>query len=419
MFYMLGDRMECMRRITLLTAVCAVIALTCGELHAMHTQKRERRVAGFAREVTGAGAVQLLRVDDDGHLFSSERLVEPIAFDVSGGGDAEPLIPLRHNGRYFLRTSHKPLQFYWEHLPVSCTLLRNKLWRRASGAYRVPEERLDAWLQREESLERSLQSVVTWIGHSSFLIQVGGINIVTDPVFGDLSAWYPRLLPPGIHIEQLPPIDLVLLSHNHRDHMDEASLRALLARNPRMKALVPEGNKEWFDRAGSIHAVEHTWWADTVAGGNDQAESVTCTFVPADHWSQRGLRDHNASLWGGWVIRHEDQIIYFAGDTAYDEQIFDEVAQRFPSITAALMPISPCSPVALRRNHMSARQSVAAFARLGACRFVPAHWGTFAMGTDEFEAPIRELERSWQQRRAELGDRQLCVVKAGQRLALE
>jgi len=328
------------------------------------------------------------------------------------------IMPHQQDGRYFLRTAHKPLQFYWHNAPVSCLLLGNKLWRRLSGTGSVSEDQLNAWLQRDEPVARSTHPAITWIGHSSFLIQVGGFNILTDPVLGDISL-YPRLLPPGILTEQLPPIDLVLISHNHRDHMDETSLRLVLARNPQVKALVPVGNKQWFDRAGFVDVVEHTWWEDTSIGSDACGGVLSCTFVPADHWSQRGLRDYNTSLWGGWIMRHGDQTIYFAGDTAYDEQIFDEIAQKFAPIMTALMPISPCRPAALRSHHMNAAESVGAFVRLGARHLVPTHWAAFAMGTDEFEAPVRELKSAWLWRREDLINCQLCMVKAGQRLVFE
>jgi len=282
---------------------------------------------------------------------------------------------------------------------------------------RMPADR-KAWLHREKPLIRSIRPVATWIGHASFLIQLGGVNILTDPVFGDLSFLFQRTLPPGITVQELPPIDVLLLSHNHPDHMDRPSLLALRKRNPAVRALVPHGDKEWFSAYGFDRTSEHMWW-DSVHVAGEGDDKVTCTFLPAAHWSQRGIFDQNTSLWGSWMISYQGKSIYFAGDTAYAHH-FGSIAREFPSIATALMPIGPREPhERMRRTHLCPRQAIVAFKELGASRFVPMHWGTFAFGVDEFDAPIKELQSCWHEHSEALCARQLCVIKAGQRFILD
>jgi len=321
------------------------------------------------------------------------------------------IVPRRKKKRFSFGAEDRAESLFFETIP---TFLASLLNRRS----RMDADRI-SWLAPDTPISRSVRPVATWIGHATFLLQLGGVNILTDPVFGDLSFLFPRTLPPGISLNLLPPIDLVLISHNHPDHMDAPSLKALLKRNPNMKVLVPQGDKEWFDAHGFIDTVEHTWWDRTTAPGSSHEAGVTCTFVPAAHWSQRGIFDQNRSLWGGWVVSHAGKSIYFAGDTAYAHH-FAAIAQAFPSLDAALMPIGPREPhERMRRTHLCPREAVKAFGELGAKQFVPMHWGTFAFGVDEFDAPIKDLKSCWSERADELNGRKLFLARAGERLWLD
>lgn len=281
---------------------------------------------------------------------------------------------------------------------------------------------ISEWVDVTTPPHTSMVPLITWIGHSSFLIQVGGVNILTDPIFGTPSCIYPRILPPGLCLEQLPPIDYVLISHNHRDHMDAPTLAALKKHHPHMTVLVPEGDKRWFDKRGYAHTDEFMWWELHRSLKIHEAQEgmgVQFTFLPAIHWSQRGVFDQNKSLWGSWMIEWQDHTIYFAGDTAYSSH-FSLIAQEFPSIDVALMPIGPCEPRPwMRLSHVNACEAGRAFLDLNARHFVPMHWGAFPFGTDTFDSPLRMLKNWWQETQPQLEGKTLQVMKVGEQRLFE
>lgn len=249
---------------------------------------------------------------------------------------------------------------------------------------------------------------LTWIGHSTFLIHCDDITLITDPIFGNASFLFQRIFPPGIGLQQLPSIDYVLLSHNHRDHMDAQSLLAL--RHHNSSILVPQGNKSWFIRRGFRVVTEYDWWQSTTIVHKDQP--ITFTFLPAQHWSQRTLFDRNRSLWGSWMIQYKNHTIYFAGDTAYASH-FSEIKKAFPTIDVALLPIGPCEPHHwMKMAHVNAQQAGQAFLDLEAQHFIPMHWATFYFGTDSFEKPVEQLRGWWHKHK--LDHSKLHILKIGQ-----
>ncbi|HSW76194.1 MAG TPA: MBL fold metallo-hydrolase [Candidatus Saccharimonadales bacterium] len=265
------------------------------------------------------------------------------------------------------------------------------------------------------SFQSSCQEpVVTWLGHSTFLIQVGGKNILTDPIFGSLSFVFRRIVPSVVQVQDLPHIDYVLISHNHFDHMDRQALCSLKNRFPNMKVLVPMGDKEWFDKHQFLHASEHIWWDEII---DDQSSNIKFTFLPANHWSQRTLFDKNRSLWGSWMVQADDFKIYFAGDTSWGSH-FEEIGNAFKDIDVALLPIAPGEPRSwMKSSHINAREAVEAFIKLKAKTLIPMHWGTFHLGFDDFYEPIMLLKQSWQEFHAELKDKNLSIMKFGEMLS--
>lgn len=262
----------------------------------------------------------------------------------------------------------------------------------------------DIWCEKEPIVVASSDEPrITWLGHASFLIQVGGLNILTDPVFWSLFP-YMRKSPVGIEPNTLPHIDYVLISHNHRDHMDKASLVWLQAHhNPIF--FVPERTVLPLKKPYIV--CEKTWWQTIIA------DNVCFTFLPARHWSGTGVLDARKALWGSWMITYKNHTIYFAGDSAYGEH-FKAIAVQFPSIDVALMPIAPETPRNyVQHSHMDSQEAVMAFVDLNAKSFIPMHWGTFRLGGDSYEAPIENLIKAWEASRDSLDGKKLALLKFG------
>ncbi len=268
-----------------------------------------------------------------------------------------------------------------------------------------PDHTPQAWTLSPELQTQSFQPIVTWIGHATFLIQLDGLNILTDPVFYDLSILAERLVRAAVMPEALPKIDVIIISHNHRDHVDEKSLMALRHHQPLM--CVPMGNKQWFSSHGFTNVIEMTWGDQTTIG------NVKLTFLPASHWTGRSIFDINKSLWGSWMIESAGFTTYFAGDSAYADH-FAAIGKKYPVIDLALMPVGPNEPHDLIYDaHVSAEESVQAFLELGAQHFIPMHWGTFVFGLDSFYLPIERLIASWGSKE-ELRTKTLHVIKFGE-----
>jgi L-ascorbate metabolism protein UlaG (beta-lactamase superfamily) len=261
----------------------------------------------------------------------------------------------------------------------------------------------------------SLDPIITWIGHASFLVQMGGYTILFDPVFGEISPLYRRILPAALTVDQLPRVDFVIISHNHRDHMDATSLLALKRRFPELVVVVPYGNKHWFDRHGFQTTHERMWWESLTCGEHqDLRPRLTVTCLPAAHWSQRGLFDKNRTLWASWLLECRGRTVYFAGDTCYESH-FREIANVYPSLHVALLPIGPAEPrQVLQKAHIGPREAGKAFLELGARHMIPMHWGAFPFGVEQFDLPIVDIQQWWAENQEALKGRCLHCLKVGQ-----
>lgn len=255
---------------------------------------------------------------------------------------------------------------------------------------------------------------ITWIGHSTFLIQLAGLTIVTDPVWAKSMGFSERLEEPGLSLDEIPPVDIILLSHSHYDHMDVPSLKKLKG-TPAI--LVPEGLGPKVRRLMKENRVyELPWWGQVHIG------AVEFHFVPAQHWTKRTLTDTNTSHWGGWVIQRRmpasneaSDSIYFAGDSGYF-QGFREIGERFPAITYALMPIGAYEPEwFMGTQHMTPEEAIQAFVDVRAEVFIPMHYGAFYLADDTTEEALNRLLEWWEQRALE--GKQLQVLKHGETIA--
>ncbi len=311
------------------------------------------------------------------------------------------------DGYYFNRSDESR----WHHMRHALQIF----WITKTSPDKYYPDNISDWIKHDQVRSNSKELNMQWIGHATFLIQSSYFNILTDPIFGDLVPFlYPRKTPVGITPAQLPKIDFVVISHDHHDHLDENSIKILKAHQPFM--LVPIGLKKWFTKRGFKHVIENNWWEKHKF--KRDGHTIEFAFVPAEHWSGRGLLDPHASLWGGWLITTNHKTIYFAGDTAFNElncQAIAEYAEQ--QIDCALLPIGPCETRHLMQDsHISAEEALQVFKLLNAKTFIPMHWGTFRLGPDRFDAPIKRLEAAWNINLITLADKQLCKFKFGERI---
>lgn len=258
------------------------------------------------------------------------------------------------------------------------------------------------------ALRKSTADALTWIGHASFLIQLGGKNALIDPVMSPtIAGFIPRNVAPGLAWNALPKIDLVLVTHNHRDHMDVPTLKRL---GPDPVYVVPRGLGHWFERAGLRRVVEMAWWQQ------EAIEGLNLSFVPAEHWSRRTLLDTNASWWGGYVIERGGLRVYHSGDSAWFDG-YAQIGARCGVIHAAMLPIGAYAPRwFMRSQHMDPDDAVRAFSALGAERFVAMHWGTFKLTDEDLREPPELLREIW--KRENLPDAPLRIPAIGETVLL-
>ena len=245
---------------------------------------------------------------------------------------------------------------------------------------------------------------VTPVGHATFLIQMDGLNILTDPIWSDRCSpvsWAgpTRHRDPGIRLEDLLPIDAVLVSHNHYDHLDLPTLKRL-ARKGVQRSITTLGNRDLIHGTGIPAVDELDWWQSIRL-----SEEVTVTLVPAQHFSSRTPWDRNKTLWGGFVISGPSGNVFYSGDTGYGPH-FREISQRFSPIRVALLPISPFRPPQSNEPphrhypeiHMAPAEAVQAHLDLRARLSVAAHFQVFQLGADGFDDALNELRSALAER---------------------
>lgn len=263
-------------------------------------------------------------------------------------------------------------------------------WKLAGGAAKWPPS-VPVTPARPEPRVDGL--CVTMVGHASLLIQAAGVNILTDPVWSERASPFRRVGPkrvtaPGIAFEDLPPIDVVLLSHAHYDHLDLDTLRRLDAEHGPLMAM-PLGN-DAVVRAGvpAARCVTGDWWGRLDLGGG-----MATTLTPANHWSNRWPSDTRMTLWSGHYLDTPAGAIWFVGDTGYgDGSIFGEVRERLGAPDVALIPIGAYAPRwFMAAQHVDPVEAVRIFTDVGAGRALGIHWGTFQLTDEAREAPVAEL----------------------------
>jgi N-acyl-phosphatidylethanolamine-hydrolysing phospholipase D len=255
------------------------------------------------------------------------------------------------------------------------------------------------------------EPTITWIGHATLLIQLDGVNVLTDPQWSERAspvsfAGPKRVTPPGLRLEDLPPIHVVVISHDHFDHLDEATVRRLASVH-RPRFYVPLGYKGWFADQGITDVVELDWWDSRVERG------LTLTSVPVQHWTSRSFFQMNRRLWSGWVIAGRQRRAFFAGDTGYYEPYFKEIGARLGPFDVAAISIGAYMPPAIMRlTHTTPEEALRIFADVRGRRFMAMHWGTFDLADEPLLEPPARLRAEAE--RLGLGPERIWVFQHGE-----
>jgi L-ascorbate metabolism protein UlaG (beta-lactamase superfamily) len=268
----------------------------------------------------------------------------------------------------------------------------------------IPERRLEPGRVR-----------ATFVNHATVLLQVGELNLLTDPIWSERASpvgWAgpQRVHAPGIAFDALPPIDAVLLSHDHYDHLDLPTLRRLTARDrPRVYAGL--GLRTWLEEEGIERVTELDWWQSV-----ELSPAHRVTFAPAQHWSGRGLHDRRRTLWGSFVVEHAGRRLYFAGDTASGPH-FAAVARRHGAVDLAFLPIGAYAPPSFMASaHLDPAEAVAAHAQLRARTSMAIHFGCFQLSQEGRQEPAERLATA--RRAAALDAQRFVAPRPGDALEL-
>ena len=295
-------------------------------------------------------------------------------------------------------------------------LLKWGVWERFTSDKPEKKDHYDfPFIYNDGAYLRENQSdfTVTWIGHSSLLVQMDGINILTDPIWSERCSPFQwigpkRHQPPGLAFEDLPPIDLVIISHDHYDHLDKNTIKSL-GNDPFY--LVPLGIGQFLKDQGITRYQEMDWWDSLTFNSLE----IICT--PAQHFSGRKGIDRNRTLWASWVIKSEQESFYFGGDTGYFPE-FVTIAERYGPFDAAALPIGAYQPRwFMSPVHMSPQEAVDAFLDLNARIFVPIHWGTFSLADEPLDNPPQVLQNTIDER--ELDSDRFWILKHGETRRVE
>ncbi|MDR7342687.1 L-ascorbate metabolism protein UlaG (beta-lactamase superfamily) [Pantoea alhagi] len=267
--------------------------------------------------------------------------------------------------------------------------------RKAQGLPLAPRQGYAAftqqWWQRADL--SGTEDSVWWLGHAAIMLRLEGRYGLIDPVFSQraspLRFYGPlRKTPAPLAINDLPSLDWVLISHNHYDHLDRPTVKAILRRFPQVQFIVPLGLEPWFRRAGARHVVQLDWWQQT------QRHGIRFHAVPARHWSMRTPYNRNRSLWCGWTLTTPSLNFWFSGDSGYTDNLLD-IARRLGPFNLAALPIGAYAPRwFMQGQHMDPQQSVALHQAIGAPVTIPIHWGVFELADEALDEAPQELARA-------------------------
>ncbi|MCD7963588.1 MAG: MBL fold metallo-hydrolase [Rikenellaceae bacterium] len=266
----------------------------------------------------------------------------------------------------------------------------------------VPDIKFE-WLSELPSVDS-----LVWLGHATFVINIEGISMITDPVLYDIPMFRRRTLLP-LGPEEITGLDYILLSHDHRDHLDIRSLKIIEKYNPDAEILAPLGIRRILENKISLKISEAGWFQ------RYETRGVDIDLLPAVHWGRRKLTDGNKDLWGSFMISANGRHIYFAGDTAYNKKLFEDIAELYQEPDICIFPIGAYSPrFFMKYAHMSPSEAVEAFTDIGGKTFVPMHYGTFVLSDEPINEPVSLLEKEF----TGISDKQLNIPGIGEVIRL-
>jgi L-ascorbate metabolism protein UlaG (beta-lactamase superfamily) len=246
-----------------------------------------------------------------------------------------------------------------------------------------------ALLQNDTTFLQNKNDVIVWLGHATFFIRINGISLITDPVFGNPSTFLKRKIPMPFNPEIIKGLNYVLLSHDHRDHLDEKSIQIVYKNNPNAPILTGLKMDEWLNKMLNKPQVQTAGWYQQYKTDNSQ---IKIYFMPARHWSKRGLTDTNKHLWGSFVIEANGKRIFFSGDTGYGSHL-KEINEIFGKIDLCIIGIGAFKPEwFMGANHISPLDAVIAVNEMEANTLIPMHFGTFDLSDEPIGLPQQILE---------------------------
>ncbi|MEP6390768.1 MAG: MBL fold metallo-hydrolase [Halioglobus sp.] len=258
---------------------------------------------------------------------------------------------------------------------------------------------------------RHSEPTVTWIGHATLLMQMEHVTFLTDPIWSNRPSPVPvmgpsRFVAPGLAIDDLPPIDFVLISHNHYDHLDLPTLITLAKRSPDTTFFVPLGNADLLRKKGIENVKELDW------GQAATYEGATIHCLPSQHWSKRSLTDDHKALWSSWAVTGQQRRFYFSGDSGYFSG-FEDIGNLLGPFDLAAVPIGAYEPRAMmRESHMNPEEAVVAAQDLQAKRAIAMHFGTFDLSDEPLDEPPKRFKAAAVE--TELGDTDAWVLNIGE-----
>jgi len=343
-------------------------------------------------------------------LIPLARVVVPLcalllAAACTGVGGPEPGAPPHHRMRGFQNPNPD-----FETPPALARLgfLFSRFWHALWSPATTDFPRVD---NDGRALRGNLgEPTLTWVGHATFVIQLDGVTVVTDPQWSERASPVQfmgprRLMPPGLPFESLPPVHVVVISHDHYDHLDATTVKRLAAAH-RPHFLVPLGLRAWFEGLGITDVEELDWWE------RREVRGLAITCVPVQHWSSRTPWDVNRRLWSGWAVAGRERRLFFAGDTGYYDGL-REIGARLGPFDLALVSIGAYLPRRIMRmTHTTPEESLHVAAAVRAARLVAMHWGTFDLAEEPIDEPPRRLTEA--ARRLGLDDDRVWLLKHGE-----